>query len=329
MATCLITGDAGNLGCQLAIALSNRFERIVLFDVAANPVGDVPPFAIFEQGDLTDEFKLDKLFAHHQPVAVVHLASLLSGSCERDRNLGWKVNMTGTFSLLETVIRHRNPMVIFVSSVATFGGELPSVLADDTPQWPDGLYGVTKMAGERLGVYYHRQHGMDFRCLRLPITVSRFAPTGAVSALASHAFVEAASNGQFIFTCRPETKMALIYVQDVLRAISDLMVAPARRLTRRVYNIHGFTASTLEIVDAVTKQLPHTNFQYQPDLKTVSLLESWPNQIDDSAARTDWYWKPHYGLERTAQHFLQEIVESLSKRVLTKANGSCPVGETI
>jgi nucleoside-diphosphate-sugar epimerase len=240
---------------------------------------------------------------------VNHLAALLSGRCERDRHLGWKVNMTGTFSLMETVIRHRNPMVIFPSSVAAFGVELPSVLEDDTPQWPDGLYGVTKMAGERLGVYYHRQHGTDFRCLRMPITISRFAPPGAVSALASHAFIEAASRGQFIFPCRQETTMALIYVQDVLRAILDLLAVPAARLTRRVYNIHGFTASCRDLADAITRQLPNTTLQFQPDIKTVTLLESWPNRIDDSAARSDWDWEPKYDLERMAQHFIQEISE--------------------
>jgi nucleoside-diphosphate-sugar epimerase len=281
----------------------------VLFDVAATPVDDVASFAIFEQGDLTNESNLNTLFAQYQPAVVIHLAALLSGSCERDRHLGWKVNMTGTFSLLETVIRHGNPMVIFPSSVAAFGGELPRVLADNTPQWPDGLYGVTKMAGERLGVYYHRQHGMDFRCLRIPITLSRFAPAGAISALASHAFIDAVRRGRFVFPCRQETRLALIYVQDVLRAILGLSAAPVLRLTRRVYNIHAFNASSQEIADAITLQLPHTTFQFRPDPNTVTLLESWPNEIDDSAARSDWDWEPHYNLERMAKHFIQEIVE--------------------
>jgi threonine 3-dehydrogenase len=309
MATCLITGGAGNLGCQLARSLATRFEHIVLFDVAAAPIVDVASFANFEQGDLTNESQLNTLFSRYRPTVVIHLAALLSGSCERDRNLGWKVNATGTFSLLEAAIRHGNPMVIFLSSVAAFGGELPGVLTDDTPQWPDGIYGVTKMAGERLGVYYRRQHGMDFRCLRLPITVSRFAPAGAISALASHAFIEGTARGQFIFRCRQETKMALMYVEDVMQAILDLSAAPPIRLTREVYNIHGFTASSREIADAITRQLPHANFEFRPDPKTVALLESWPSQIDDSAARADWNWEPRYDLERMAYHFIQEIAE--------------------
>ena len=146
MATCLITGGAGNLACQLTWALADRFDRVVLLDVAARPVGPTAPNACFERGDLLDGPGLDALFARHAFVAVIHLASLLSGSCEQDRTLAWRVNMDGTFGLFEAALRHGGPTVLFASSVAAFGGRLPAVLTDDTPQWPASLYGVTKMA---------------------------------------------------------------------------------------------------------------------------------------------------------------------------------------
>ncbi|MDZ4818748.1 MAG: NAD-dependent epimerase/dehydratase family protein [Planctomycetota bacterium] len=308
MKTCLITGGAGNLGCQLTWAFTDRFDRIALFDVADGPVGLIAPFAVYEKVDLTDEEQTSRLIAHYQPNVVIHLASLLSGSCERDRRLGWKVNMGATFSLLEIVSQCCNAMFVFASSVATFGSDLPSIVSDDSPQWPDGLYGVTKMAAERLGVYYHRQHGLDFRCLRLPTTISRFAPAGAVSALASHAFLESARNGSFTFRTRPETEMALIYVQDVLRAIVGLSAAQASLLTRRVYNIHGISATCREIADAIVQQLPRAILHFEPDEKIVSLLESWPGRIDDTAAHRDWGWEPNFDLERMARHFIHETV---------------------
>ena len=105
------------------------------------------------------------------------------------------------------------------------------------------MYGVTKMAAERLGCYYHEKHGLDFRCLRLPITVSRHAPAGAASALASHAFIEAGRRGRFTFTARPDKPLAVIYVRDVLRAFVGLLAAPAAGLSCRVYNIAGMTVT--------------------------------------------------------------------------------------
>ncbi len=304
MAVCLITGGAGNLACQLTWTLAPRFERLVLFDVAPAPIGAVSANATFERGDLLDVQQLEELFKRHQPTTVIHLASLLSGSCEQNRKLGWQVNMDGTFSLFETALRHGRPTVLFASTIAAFGGVLPEVLTDETPQWPDGLYGVTKMAIERLGVYYHRQHGLDFRCLRLPITVSRHAPAGAASALASHAFIEAVRSGQFTFRSRPDTKLALIYVRDVLRAFAGLLGAPASQLAQRVYNLSAMTVTPQEIADAIQHRLPKAALRFEPDETVAALLASWPGVIDDRAARRDWSWCSEFDLARTADDFI-------------------------
>ena len=307
MATCLITGGAGNLACQLTWPLTDRFDRIVLFDVAAQPVGPTAPIARFERGDLLDAGGLDAIFARHTPTAVIHLASLLSGSCEQDRGLAWRVNMDGTFGLFEAALRHGRPTVLFASSVAAFGGCVPAVLTDDTPQWPVTLYGVTKMAAERLGCYYHDKHGLDFRCVRLPITVSRHAPAGAASAIASHAFLAAARDGRFTFTARPETPLALIYVRDVLRGFASLLAAPAAGLSQRVYNIAGMTATPREIAAAIQRRLPGAVLDFEPDDAVDRVLASWPGAIDDSTARRDWHWRPEWDLERMADDFLATV----------------------
>jgi threonine 3-dehydrogenase len=315
METCLITGGAGNLATQLSWSLAPSYGRIVLFDVAAAPVGDTSPRAVFERGDLLDPKQLDAVFARHRPAAVIHLASLLSGSCEQNRPRGWAVNMDGTFAVFEAALRHGSPKVLFASSVAAFGGELPPVLADDTPQWPDGLYGVTKMAAERLGVYYQRCHGLDFRCLRLPVTVSRFAPAGAASAIASHAFIEAARTGEFTIRAGPDIPLALIYVRDVLRALVNLLAAPTAGLTRRVYNIEAIPATLSEIATAVSRRLPSAVLRFDPDPAVSALLASWPARIDDGSARRDWGWHPAFDLDRMTEDFLDGLAreESLSR----------------
>lgn len=307
MAVCLITGGAGNLACQLTWTLAPRFKRIVLFDIATAPIGAVSGNALFECGDLVDVRQLDVLFKRHQPTTVIHLASLLSGSCEQNRKLGWAVNMDGTFSLFETALRHGRPQVLFASSIAAFGGQLPEVLSDETPQWPDGLYGVTKMAIERLGVYYHRRHGLDFRCLRLPVTISRHAPAGAASALGSHAFIEAVRNGHYTFRSRPDTRLAVIYVRDVLRAMASLLAAPASHLTQRVYNICAMTVTPQEIANVIRQRVPHASLRFEPDEAVAALLASWPGIIDDRAARHDWVWRPEYDLARTADEFIDAL----------------------
>ena len=310
MAVCLITGGAGNLACQLSWTLAQQFERIVLLDIAPQPVGPVAPTAIFERGDLLDS--IDAQLERHRPDVVIHLASLLSAECEQDRARAWRVNLDGTFALFEAALRRGVSQLLFASSVAAFGGQLPKTLTEDTPQWPDGLYGVTKMAAERLGVYYHRRHGLDFRCLRLGITVSRHASAGAASALASRAFIEATQNGEFTFRSRPDTKLALIYVRDVLRAFAGLTAAAASHLTRRVYNLSAMSVTSLEIAEAIRRRLPEATLRFEPDEPVATLLASWPQAMDDAAARRDWGWRPEWDLDRTADDFLAELRREFS-----------------
>lgn len=307
MSTCLITGGAGNLACQLSHALAGRFERLVMMDVAETPRGPLPGNAVFVRADLSDEAQVREQMQDHRPRAIIHLASLLSGDSERDRARAWGVNATGTFLLLEEAVRHEVETLLFTSTVASFGGELVDPLPDDGPQWPDGMYGVTKVACERLGVYYHRRHGLDFRCVRLPITISRYAPAGAASAFASQAFVEAVRAGGYRFRVRSDTRVALIYAQDVVAALSSLLDAPAPRLTRRVYNVNGMSVTPRDIADSILRRLPEADLRFDPAPAIADLVASWPGALDDTRARTDWGWKPQYDLERTADHLLREL----------------------
>lgn len=308
MTTCLITGGAGNIACRLSHLLAPHFERIVLWDVAAAPVGKPAPGARFEVGDVLDADSLRGVFARHRPAAVVHLASMLSGSCEADRPRAWRVNMDGTFALFETALGEGRPTVLFPSSVAAVGGSPDEVLTDVTPQWPETLYGVTKMAIERLGTYYHVRHGLDFRCVRLPVTVSRHAPAGAASALASRAFVDAASKGRATFTARPERRMAVVSMADVVEGLVRLLVAPSTALTRRVYSIGSVTACPADIAAVIRRRLPEAIVDFAVDDAIDGVLASWPAAIDDSAARRDWGWNPSRNLEAMGDALIEEVL---------------------
>jgi threonine 3-dehydrogenase len=256
---------------------------------------------------VTDECRVEEVLRKHRPAAVLHLAAMLSGRCEQDRSRGWRVNADGTFRMLDLALRGGVNQFLFSSTVAAFGGSLPNPLPDDAPQWPDGLYGVTKVLGERLGVYYHRRHGLDFRCVRFPITVSPFAAPGAASALASQAFIKGVRTGRFTFAARPDTPLALVYAQDAVRALAQLLAAPAERLTRRVYNIHAMTVTPRQIAAAIRDRLPRVEIDFVPDPSVADLLASWPGTIDDAPAQADWGWRPDFDLERTATAMIEEV----------------------
>jgi threonine 3-dehydrogenase len=305
--TYLITGGAGNLACQLTFELADPATRILLFDRAERPVAAVAPGSHYVRGDLTHADEVRALFREHRPDTVLHLASLLSGASEENRPLAWQVNADGCFTILEEALATGVRRMFFASSLASYGSPLPDPLPEDYPQWPTGLYGVTKVACERLGAYYHARHGLDFRGLRLPMVLSRHAPPGAASAYASRAFVEAVESRRFVFRVRPSTRVSAVYVRDVLHGMKALLQAPANRLTRRVYNIFALAPTAQEIADAIAARIKDVDLRFEPDPKLITLVESWPAGIVDESARRDWDWQPSYELPRLADDFLKEL----------------------
>lgn len=305
--TYLITGGAGNLACQLTFDLAQRGHRLVLLDVAERPVAQIADGCAYVRVDLTCPGDVAAVIKQHEPDAILHFASLLSGKSEKDRSSAWRVNMDGAFSLFETALELGVRKFFFPSSLAAYGGKLPNPLPETFPQWPRSLYGVTKATVERLGVYYHDKHGLDFRCIRLPVVISASAPPGAASAYASRLFVEAVRTGRFTFKVRPETRPSVIYVKDVLRAIIGLLDTPSECLTRRVYNIYALAPSAGELAEVIRSRIGEAKLDFDPDPKVVHLIESWPIVIDDSSARRDWNWKPRYDLAALADDFLQAL----------------------
>jgi len=305
--TCLITGGGGNLARQLASQLIAEGDDVVLFDIVEQPESTRIEHCEYMHGDLTRPEDIEIAFKRYKPELLLHLASVLSGKCEEDHSLAWQVNVVAAFSLLEAAMRHGVKSCFFPSSIAGYGGDLPEQLGEDHAQWPEGLYGVTKVTCERLGNYYHKVHGLDFRCLRLPIVISRFAPPGAASAYASRAFIEAIESRRFTFKVNPTTLAPIVYVRDVLAGIRQLIRAPAERLTRCVYNIHAMAPTAQEIADAVALRVPEAKIDFQPDPDVVSLIEGWPHVFYDASARKDWDWSPEYDLDRLADDYVEEL----------------------
>ncbi len=304
----LITGGAGNLACQLTFALARPGDSITLMDIAERPAAATTPDCHYVRTDISNRIAVAESIRELRPTTILHFASLLSGSCEQDPELAWRVNMDGTFALFEAAIQNGVGKVFFPSSLATYGGTLPSPLPEEHPQWPEGLYGVTKVACERLGFYYARRHGLDFRCMRLPIVISRHAPAGAASAFASRAFVEAVHNAAYTFKVFPEPEASAVYVPDVLRGIVQLLDAARDRLTQPAYNLHGLSISAGGIARAISRRVPGARFDFEPNPQTATLIASWPAVVDDGGARRDWGWAPQYEtIDSLAQTFIADL----------------------
>jgi threonine 3-dehydrogenase len=305
----LITGGAGNIACQLTHRLPSSSE-ILLTDIAEQPLSTPSENSRFQVSSICDDQAVAKCIETFQPDVILHFASLLSGQSEADRKTAWNVNMQGTFSLLEAAVTHHVERVIFPSSLASFGSPLPDPLPEDFPQWPRGFYGFTKASVERMGFYYRETHGLDFRAIRLPIIVSPYPSPGAASSYASNMFIDTVLQRPVILKVRSTSNPSLMYIDDCLHAINLLTHADRAVLTRSSYNLYSCNPSAREIAKAIEQNLPACTIDFSTDDKIADLIDSWPREIDDSSARSDWGWAPKFDLAEMTTHFIDLLTNA-------------------
>lgn len=296
----LITGGNGNLGRLLAKSLRESGVDTIQFDIPGSEPQDPAEDETIVIGDVRDQQLIEETFATHQPDAVFHLASLLSGSSEANPEDAWEINATSSFRLLKKSVDENVKCFFFASTLATYGAGVTDPLPEQEQQWPDLFYGVTKVAVERMGVYFKLKHGLDFRCLRFPLVLSPFAPPGALTAYPSHA-MKAACEGQkrFTFPVSGHIGTSTLFLDDVIQSIVSLVKADPARFKQHVYSLHSFVLTGDMIERAIQQRFPDFQVEYSPQAAAEHMLDGLPDIVEDQAARDDWDWKPGFDFERT------------------------------
>ena len=303
----LVTGALGQIGRDLTARLRARYgaDAVLATDIRhPNGTAAAGPTALL---DATDEAAIERLVQEHGATEVVHLASLLSATSEKKPDVAWTVNLGGLRSVLAVAQRH-GLKVFWPSSIAVFGPGLPpEQVPQQVPLVPSTMYGVTKVAGELL-CHYAAGQGLDVRSLRFPGLISHSAPAGGGTTDYAVDIFHAAVQGER-FTCflRPETRLPMMYMPDAVGAVERLMDAPADALTVRTsYNLGALSFSCEELAAAIGRRRPGFEIDYAPDFRQA-IADSWPDSVDDSAARADWGWQPEYDLDQMVDDMLLHL----------------------
>ena len=307
--TALLTGGNGNLGRLVADQLLALGVEVIKFDTPGSEPDTTRDGEQVITGDIRDSGLIEKILRQHQPEIVYHFASLLSGSSEVDLEVAWDINANSSFHLLRLCVVHGVRSLFFASTGATYGRDLSDPLPEESEQWPENLYGATKVAVERLGVYFKSRHGLDFRCLRFPLVISPFAPISALTAYPSHAFKAALRNEPFTFPVSPGVGMSSIFLEDVIEGIVKFTRAERADLRRHTYNVHAYFVSAEMVAEKILEHFPAFQFDYQPVAAVESLLTAWPNVFVDDSARHDWGWNPRYNFEKSAERMFELLQE--------------------
>lgn len=301
----LITGGNGNLGRLLARKFLDQGISVISFDLTISEMPD--PNETCVAGDIRDTELLRSLIKAHKPMAIVHLASLLSGSSAADPLAAWEINATASFALMNLAAEFGTGPFVFASTMATFGTDAPKDITDDTLQWPTMLYGATKVAVERAGIAMKTTHGLDFRCLRFPMVLSPFAPPGAVTAYPARAFEAAVAGKNYSFPVDPDAGISTLFVDDIARCLFEMALADPTRLKTPAYNIHSFHFTAQELGAAIQKRVPGFRFDFDPDPTINNVVQAWPNSMDSTAALKEWDWKPAFDFDKSCTAMFEMV----------------------
>ncbi len=304
----LIIGAGGQIGVELTDKLNELYgsSSVICADLKSHPalVNNA-----FEKLDVMDKESLLQIVKKHQIQQVYLLAALLSATGEKNPMFAWDLNMQGLFNVLDLAKEKIISKVYWPSSIAVFGPTTPRL---NTPQYtvmePSTVYGISKQAGERWCEYYHLKYGVDVRSLRYPGLISwKSEPGGGTTDYAVHIFYEALKTGNYTCFLSENTVLPMMYMPDAIKATVDLMHAPAESVKiRSSYNLAGFSFNPNELAQIITKHILNFKISYAPDFRQ-QIADSWPQSIDDSAARQDWGWKNDFGLEEMCSEMIKNL----------------------
>ncbi len=307
----LITGGTGFIGAEVARALIVRGNTdITLFDVhdSRQRLEDIGDRVTIVKGDVgIFSHVLDAVRSSRAEI-IYHLGAMLSVPSEQDPPAAFHANAIGTFHILEAARLLDVKRVVFASSTATFGFDLPADPIDDLSlQRPQTFYGACKLFGENMGRFYRRKYGIDYRGVRYPSIVGPGVRTPGSVQYTSWVIENAAKGIPFTIWVRPETRVPILYFKDAALAILSLAEAPPERVKMVNYLLSGPRPTALELVNLVKQRFPGAQINFEVDDEIQLRMDNAMRPLDDRFAREEWGWKPTYGVDAMIDDFLAEL----------------------
>ena len=310
----LITGAFGQIGTELGHYLQQMMgpENIVLTDINL-PEDKKKADRNIEYLDVTDKLAVARIIDKYEVDTIYHMAALLSGAGELKPEKCWNVNINGLKNILDIAREKKLVRVFTPSSIAVFGPDTPKL---NTPQEtvlnPTTMYGLTKVSGELLSAYYVKRYRLDVRGIRYPgIISSEVMPCGGTTDYAVEIFYQAIKTGSYTCFLKDDTILPMMYLPDAIKGTVELMQTDFDRLIHHTnFNMTAFSFSPAQLAAEIKKHVPGFTISYKPDYRQV-IAESWPQTIDDSAARKEWNWKPDFTLEKMVANMMRHLKAKL------------------
>ena len=305
----LVIGSSGQIGTDLCLSLERIYgaENIICSDL--NPPKEKNHRKSFIKLDVLDNEMLTKKVKEENISEIYLLAASLSALAEKNVLISWELNMNSLINVLELARKKIIKKIFWPSSIAVFGPDSPKL---NTPQNttlnPSSIYGITKLAGEKLCKYYYDKFDVDVRSLRLPGLIGwRSLAGGGTTDYAVEIFYHALKNNDYTCFLSKETILPMMYMDDAIEAILKIMTTKKENIKIRTsYNISAVSFTPKELEKQIKIYFPNFNVKFKPDYRQ-KIADSWPDSIDDQEAKVDWGWKAKFNLEKLTSEMFKNL----------------------
>ena len=309
MTRCLVTGAFGQIGTELTRVLRRKHGSDNVWATGRRLPSDAESIGPAAVLDVTDPAALQDTLKRLEIDVVYHLAARLSAVAEQDPLGAWEINVGGLRNVLEAARATHVRQLFWPSSIAVFGPETVRVdVPQETVMRPTTIYGIAKVTGELLCEYYVKRYGLDVRGVRYPGVISSGSlPGGGTTDYAVEIFYAALQEGHYRCFLREDCVLPMIYMPDCLKAALNLMDAPRANLEHHnAFNLAAMSFSAGELAAEIRRHLPDFRCAFEPD-ERQQIADSWPESLDDEAARQEWGWAPDYDLAAMTRDMLTRL----------------------
>jgi nucleoside-diphosphate-sugar epimerase len=296
----LITGALGQLGHEFIKFFIKKNIYVLASDIR------YPKEKLncdFEIVDAMDNERLNVIVKKYNINTIYHLVAVLSATGEKNPFKSWKVNMESFQNIIEVSIENKIQKIFWPSSIAVFGtkSKLENVSQDPILN-PNTIYGISKLAGEKLINYYNKKYDLDIRSLRYPGIISFESKPGGGTTDYVMEMIESLKKGEdYICFLEKDTRLPMLYIEDAILGTIKLMSTKKKNLNvKESYNITGFSITPEELELKLKENGCIGNVIYKPDYRN-EIAKTWPKNINDNIAKEDWNWKANFGLNSTLE----------------------------
>lgn len=299
----LIIGASGQLGRFFIDKLSKN-NRVLATDIS----GESSLNCDFEYLDVLNIENLRSIVKNYKINRIYNLAAILSAKGEDDLFKTWNLNTEAFLNVSKVAIEFNVERIFWPSSIAVFGHNSNlDFVENDVPMLPSSIYGVSKLASEKLMYYLNTKKLLDIRSLRYPGIASASKPGGGTTDYIVEMLYSALSNKKYTCFLNKNNNLPMIHIDDSIDAAIELMEADKKMISINYpYNINGFSMNPGTWNNIINDLGYDLKTDYKPDFRDL-IANSWPKDVNDSLFRNDFNWSPKFNSVETAQNIMASI----------------------